>query len=66
MAYIFVKKDQMDPFQHLLSQSQPFVWDIALEAAFKRSKEKIIEEFASLYMNLITCLSPDYSKKGMG
>ena len=58
----------MDPFQHLLSQSQPFVWDMALEAAFKRSKEKIIEGVASFDVNLITCLflSPDYSKKGMG
>ena len=39
---------------------------MALEAAFKRSKEKIIEGFASFNVNLITCLSPDYSKKGMG
>jgi hypothetical protein len=33
----------MAPFRHLLSQSQPFVWDQTLETAFRKSKEKITE-----------------------
>jgi hypothetical protein len=27
VAYSFVKTEHMAPFHHLLSQSQPFVWD---------------------------------------
>jgi hypothetical protein len=70
VAYSFVKTEPMAPFRHLLSQSQPFVWDEPLETAFRKSKERIIELIvegdASFNVDLVTCLSPDYSKQGMG
>ena len=65
-----MKTDHMAPFRHLLSQSTTFGWNEDLEAAFKRSKEKIVELIkegvAAFDMDLITCRSPDYSKEGMG
>ena len=70
VAYSFVKTEHMAPFRHLLSQSQPFIWDKSMDTAFKLSKDKIIdlivEGVASFDVDLITCLSPDYSKYGMG
>jgi len=70
VAYSFVKTTQMAPFRHLLSESQPFMWDEMLETAFQQSKKKIIELIiegvASFDVDLITCLSPDFSKEGMG
>jgi hypothetical protein len=70
VAYSFVKTEHMAPFRHLLSQSQTFVWDKTMETAFRMSKERIIELIvegvASFDVNLVTCLSPDYSKQGMG
>ena len=60
----------MAPFRHLLSDAKPFQWDNELEMAFQQSKEKIIELIvdgvASFDVNLVTCLSPDFSKQGMG
>ena len=59
----------MAPFRHLLSQSTPFQWNDDLEVAFKRSKDKItkliMDRVAYFDMELVTCLSPDYSKQGM-
>ena len=70
VAYSFVKTTQMAPFRHLLSESQPFEWDEKLEKAFQQSKKKIIELIvegvASFDVDLVTCLSPDFSKEGMG
>ena len=70
VAYSFIKTDHMAPFRHLLSQSTPFEWDDDLEVAFRKSKDKIAELItdgvASYDMELVTCLSPDYSKQGMG
>ena len=70
VAYSFIKTEHMAPFRHLLSQSTVFEWNEDLEAAFKKSKEKIAELIkdgvASFDMELVTCLSPDYSKLGMG
>jgi hypothetical protein len=70
LAYSFVKAEHMAPFRHLLSQSQPFVWDETMETAFRLSKERIIEVIvegvASFDVDLVTCPSPDYSKQGMG
>jgi hypothetical protein len=69
VAYSFVRTEPKAPFQHLLSQSQPFVWDETRETAFRMSKERIIELIvegvASFDVDLVTCLSPDYSKQGM-
>jgi hypothetical protein len=70
VAYSFVKTEHMAPFRHLLSQSQPFIWDKIMETTFRMSKERIIELIvegvASFNVDLVTCLSPDYSKQGMG
>ena len=70
VAYNFIKTEHMAPFRHQLSQSTPFQWNDDLECAFRRSKDKIAELIAdgaaSFDMELVTCLSPDYSKQGMG
>ena len=70
VAYSFMKTDHMAPFRHLLSQSTSFEWNEDLETAFERSKEKIMELIkegvAAFDINMVTCLSPDYSKEGMG
>ena len=70
VAYSFVKTTHMMPFRHLLSESKPFEWDLTMETAFQKSKEiiieLIIEGVASFDTNLVTCLSPDFSKDGMG
>jgi hypothetical protein len=46
------------------------VWDKTMKTAFKMSKERIIEliveSVASFDVDLVTCLSPDYIKQGMG
>jgi hypothetical protein len=69
VAYSFVKTEHMAPFRHWLSQSQPFVWDKTMETTFRKSKERIIELIvkgvASFDVDLVTCLSPDYSKRCM-
>jgi hypothetical protein len=58
----------MAPFRHLLSQSQPFVWDDIMETAFKKSKEMIIalivEGVAYFDVDLVTCLSPTTASRG--
>ena len=65
-----MKTDHMALFRHLLSQSTSFEWNDELETALKKSKEKIVELIkegvAAFNMDLVTCLSPDYSKEGMG
>ena len=70
VAYSFVKITHMAPFRHLLSESKPFEWNKELESAFQQSKQKIaeliIEGVASFDVDLVTCLSPDFSKQGMG
>jgi hypothetical protein len=69
VAYSYVMTGHMAPLRNLLSLSQPFVWDITLETAFRKSKERIIEliikALASFDVDLVTCLSPDYIKQGM-
>jgi hypothetical protein len=64
------RTEHMAPFCHLLCQSTPFYWNDDLEVMFRRSKEKITEliadEVTSFDMELVTCLSPDYSQQGMG
>jgi hypothetical protein len=70
VAYSFLKTEHMAPFRHLLSQSQPFMWDQTLETAFRKSKEKItvliVKSVAYFDVDLVTCLCPAYSKQGMG
>merc|ERR1712030_268011 len=54
----------------LLSPATKFLWKEELETSFQTSKEKILELIkegvASFDPQLTTCLSPDYSKDGMG
>ena len=60
----------MFPFRHLLSPNTTFTWTDELEAAFSGSKEIILDLIKkgvySFDSELETCLSPDYSKDGMG
>ena len=70
VAYCFCKTETMAPFRHLLSPGTEFVWTDELEKSFVASKAKIIELIQegvySFDPKLITCLSTDYSKEGMG
>ena len=70
VAYAFIKTEHMAPFRKLLSPATMFEWTEELDDAFRKSKEKIIELIVdgvkSFDPNLITCLSPDFSKQGMG
>ena len=70
VAYSFMKTDHVAPFRRLLSQSTAFEWNKDLETAFRRSKEKIVELIKegveAFDMKKVTCLSPVYSKEGMG
>jgi hypothetical protein len=60
----------MAPFRHLLKPSTPFDWSEDLEEAFVASKMEIVrlveEGVHSFDPTLTTCLSPDFSKTGMG
>jgi hypothetical protein len=60
----------MAPFRHLLSPGNEFFWTDELEKAFVASKTNIIgliqEGVYSFDPQLVTCLSTDYSKEGMG
>ena len=70
VAYSFIKTEHMAPFRHLLSPMTKFEWTAELEEAFQKSKERIVELIcegvAAFDPNLTTCLSPDFSKDGMG
>jgi hypothetical protein len=70
VAYPFVKTDHMAPFRHLLSPATPFEWTEELDRAFEKSKKNIadliIDRVKSFDPNLTTCISPDFSKQGMG
>ena len=70
VAYCFNKTNVMAPFRHLLSSNNVFEWTEELDKVFSVSKEKIIqmiqEGVYSFDPELITCLSTDYSKEGMG
>ena len=60
----------MAPFRDLLSPKTEFKWTEELDKAFLKSKQKIVELIkegvSSFDPSLTTCLSPDYSKQGMG
>jgi hypothetical protein len=70
VAYCFATSSVMTPFRHLLSPKSEFIWDDAMEEAFVASKKEIVrlieEGVYSFDPELTTCLSPDYSKTGMG
>ena len=60
----------MAPFRKLLSPGNPFEWTDELEKAFVSSKAEIIrlinDGVRSFDPDLLTCLSPDFSKVGTG
>ena len=70
VAYCYAGSQVMDPFRHLLSPKNEFIWDDVIERAFIASKLEIVrlvrEGVFSFDPELTTCLSPDYSKAGMG
>ena len=57
----------MDPFRHLLSPGNEFMWTDELEEAFIAGKKKIVEMIQegvfSFDPMLVTCLSTDWSKE---
>ena len=68
--YCFATSAVMAPFRHLLSPKNEFKWDDSLERAFVASKKEIVRLIEAgvkaFDPELTTCLSPDYSKTGMG
>ena len=60
----------MAPFRHLLKPSTKFEWIEELEECFDESKKKIIglieDGVRSFDPQLVTCLSPDWCKDGIG
>jgi hypothetical protein len=68
VAYSFVKTEHIAPFRHLLSQSQPFLWDKTMETTFKLSKERIIELIvggvAFFDVDLVTCQAKTTASRG--
>ena len=56
----------MEPFRYLLKKDTKFEWSEELNAAFQKTKLKLIEEVKDgIYyydMGKETCLSPDWSK----
>ena len=60
----------MDPFTKLLSPKTPFMWTSELEDSFQASKTEIInaiKEGVKIFdPRRRTCLSPDWSKVGIG
>ena len=60
----------MAPFKPLLSPKTKFFWSDELERAFQESKDKLVEAIQYGVQifdpTLPTCLTPDWSKKGVG
>ena len=60
----------MQPFRELVKSNSEFSWTQTLQDAFDDSKKqivKLVEEGVSTFdVNRVTCLSPDWSKTGMG
>ena len=63
-------RDAMSLFKPFLSHKYQFFWSEVLEKAFQESKNHIIEsirEGVEIFdINKLTCLRPDWSKKGIG
>ena len=68
--YCFSKSLLMAPFRHLLKPSTNFEWTEELGKSFDESKRKIIglieDGVRSFDPQLVTCLSPDWCKDGIG
>ena len=71
VAYAFRQARVMEPFRELLStKNSKFYWDTTLDGIFEDSKAKIVELIQNgvktFEKNRITCVSTDFSKKGIG
>ena len=71
VAYAFQQSKVMAPFRELLqTKTSKFYWDETLDRVFQESKLKIIDlitEGVKTYeMDRVTCISTDFSKKGLG
>ena len=68
--YSFASAPEMLPFRHLLSSKSLFSWSPALEAAFLKSKEEIVNQCSkgvrSFDPLLPTALGTDWSHFGIG
>ena len=63
-------REVMAPFRPLLSPKNKFKWNDELESSFIRSKQiivNLIQKGVRIFsLDKITCLRPDWSKKGIG
>ena len=71
VAYAFKQARVMEPFRELLStKNSKFFWDTTLDAIFVESKAKIVELIKdgvkTFEKHRVTCISTDFSKKGIG
>ena len=71
LSYAFVQTDMMTPFRELLSQKHSkFYWDDNLNTIFEESKKQIVDLIKkgvkTFEKDRVTCISTDYSKKGLG
>ena len=70
VAWAYSLGPVMLPFRDLVKRDSHFTWDQGLEAAFRHSKQVIVDlvrnGIATFEKDRITCLAPDWSKEGMG
>ena len=71
VAYAFNQSKAMAPFRDLLkTKNQKFYWDETLDRVFEESKAKIVELIKegvkTFDRDRVTCVSTDFSKKGLG
>ena len=69
VAYAFHQAKVMSPFRELLSEKK-FYWDDTLDKIFEESKQVIVDKIKegvkTFEKNRPTCISTDFSKKGIG
>ena len=71
VAYAFNQSKVMSPFRELLqTKNAKFYWDSTLDKIFEESKVKIVdlikEGVKTFEKDRVTCVSTDFSKKGLG
>ena len=63
-------RDVMAPFRLLLSPKKKFLWNDEIDASFNSSKQIIVDKIREgvkiFSLDKVTCLRPDWSKKGIG
>ena len=71
VAYAFNQSKVMAPFRELLkTKNAKFYWDETLDKVFNESKAKVVELIRegvkTFEKDRVTCVSTDFSKKGLG